>query len=171
MASGRGHTGRGFTLIESLLAAVVLAGAICAVTLPFSTSARNRQVEARISVAVPMAEELMEEILAQNFLDENPAFARHLGPEPGETQRGALDNVDDYDGYAEASGCVTDIEGRPEETPDAWGLSRTATVEYVYVAGQDTALPPSFARVTVQVLYDGQTVVSLTRLVYNTPEG
>ena len=161
----------GFTLIESLLASVVLAATIGAVTLPFTSAAKNQQIEARMSLAVCMAEELMEEVLAQDFLDDNPVYARNVGPDPGESARGAFDNVDDYDGYFEGAGEVADIEGNPESDPAAYGLSRQASVEYVYVSGQDTSLLPTFARVTVAVRYKSQPVVSLTRLVYDMPEG
>jgi len=165
------QAGRGFTLVEALLASVVLAASITAVTLPFTSSARNRQVDGRQSAAVGLAEELMEEILAQNFQDEDAAYACNPGPDPGENTRAQFDNVDDYDGYCERPGGVADIEGAPANAKEAYGLSRSVAANYVYVAGQDTGKPASFIRVTVEVSYGEQTVVSLTRLVYDTPKG
>ena len=90
------HSVLGFTLIEALLASVVLAASVTAITVPFSSAAQNQHVEARRTQAVALAQELMEEILAQSFADDNPDTARNPGPEMGETDRRLFDNVDDY---------------------------------------------------------------------------
>lgn len=165
----RQHAG-GFTLLEALLAAVVLAFAAVAITVPFASAARNEQIDGRRTLAVSLAQELMEEILSRPFEDDDPSYARNAGPDPGEGTRSLFDNIDDYDGHTEPPGAVADMGG---DVVDSWiseGLSRHATVSYVYVSGQEMSEPPSFVRVVVEVRYDGRPVVTLTRLVYAVPE-
>ncbi len=154
-----------FTLAEALVASAILVASITAVSLPFSTAAHNQLAEARRTVAVALAQELMEEILSKPFADPNGASAP--GPEAGETTRALFDNLDDYDGLAESEGQITGLDGQIVSTPAATGLSRSATVSYIYMGGQSTASPPSFIRVTVAIRFHDQPEVSLTRLVYD----
>jgi MSHA pilin protein MshD len=157
----------GFTLTEALIAAVILLTAITAITLPFAAGARAEQADARLCLAVNLAQEMMEEILAKPFLD--PQGTTTVGPDPGETRRARFDNIDDYHGYYEGPGQIADATGAVITTPAAEGLSRQVTAQYVYVSGQDTSQPPTFIRVTVTVAYNGAVLVTLTRLVYKMP--
>ena len=159
----------GFTLLEALLAAVVLAMAVAAITVPFTAGARNEQADARRTLAVAFAQEIMEEILAQPFEDDDPQFARNLGPELGETDRCFFDNIDDYHGYEESAGGIADIAGWFVNDPAAVGLSRRVTAQYVYVSGQDLSNPADFIRLTVEINYRQNPIVRLTRLVYAVP--
>jgi len=152
--------------MESLLAVVILSLAVGAIIMPFTAGARNEQADARRTLAVGLAQEMMEEILAKSFEDDVPQFARNPGPEPGETDRGLFDNIDDYDGYEEQPGDIADITGQVINDPAATELSRHVTATYIYVAGQDTSEPASFIRVVVEIRYRDQLVVQLTRLVY-----
>ena len=171
MSRSRGQLVGAFTLLEALLAAVVLALAVTAILVPFNSAARNEQADARLTVAVGVAQEMMEEILAQPFEDDDPDWARHAGPDPGETQRCLFDNIDDYHGYEEPAGRITDIQGQIVEDPAASGLSRHVAAAYVYVSGQDLSEPASFVRVLVEIRYRADPIVRLTRLVYFTPQG
>ena len=162
-----GKSRAGFTLMEALLAAVILLIAITAITLPFAAGARAEQADARMCLAVSLAQEMMEEILAKPFAD--PQGATTVGPDAGETRRARFDNVDDYHGYYEGPRQIADATGAVLTTPVAAGLSRTVTAQYVYVSGQDTGQPATFVRVTVTVAHDGSPLVTLTRLVYQMP--
>jgi len=163
----RTECGRAFTLAESLLAAAVLVTAISAVVLPFAAGARSEQVDARMTLAVCLAQEMMEEILSKPFND--PDGASLPGPETGESKRSRFDNIDDYHGYYEGPGQIADSMRKVVTTPSAEGLSRSVTAQYVYVSGQDVTDPPDFIRVTVTIRHRGVELVKLTRLVYNTP--
>lgn len=154
----------GFTLAESLLASTILAMTVCAITLPFTAGARNQQVNGRRTTAVTLASELMEEILSKPFND--PDGSSDPGPEVGETDRSDYDNIDDYDGYAEQAGSLSSASGSTLSDSSATGLSRLVSAEYVYIDGQDADDDPTFIRVTVEILYDGSHVTSLTRLAY-----
>jgi hypothetical protein len=154
----------GFTLAEALLAATVLAMTVVALTVPFSAAARNDYQNGRYTLACCLAQELMEEVIALPFRDPDGATAP--GPESGETSRSLFDNIDDYDGYAEAAGEIVNSEGSTVTGASATGLSRLVSVTYVYVVGQDGSEEPTFVRVVVEVRDHGQPRVKLTRLVH-----
>ncbi len=159
----RHHRG-GFTLLEALLASVVLAASITAVTLPLTVAAGNEVVETRTTAATGLAEGLMEEILAKPFRD--PDGTSEAGPEADEASRSDFDNIDDYHGYTESANTIVTVSGQVVSETVTETLSRQATAEYVHVSGQDVDADPDFIRVTVSI-YDGtRELVSLTRLVY-----
>ncbi len=149
----------GFTLIEALLASVILAMVVGAVIMPFTAGAANTAQNVRSTLAVNLAQDLMEEILAKPFHDPNSS-------EAGETGRSNWDDMDDYDGYSEAEGEIAGFDGVTVDDPAAVALTRSATVESVYIAGQDQSEEPTFIRITVNVCYHDDTLVSLTKLVY-----
>lgn len=154
---------RGFTLVEALLAAVILAMAIAAITMPFTAGAQHELEAARRTLGVTLAQEMMEEVLSKPFYDPNGESL--CGPEAGETRAG-FDNIDDYDGYSEADGQIRSFDGSALGGPAVAGLTRHATAKYVYVSGQSHAEPPTFARITVEVKHRDRTIASLNRLVY-----
>jgi len=156
---------QGFTLAEALLAAVVLATTITAITMPFTAGAQNEQVEARRAMAMSLAHELMEEILAKPFHDAGRTFVP--GPGPGETTRWDFTNMDAYDGYYEAPGQIKALDGQLVTDPAAYGLSREVSAAYVYVSGQDTSEDPTFIRITVTVKFGELSLISLERLAYS----
>jgi Tfp pilus assembly protein PilV len=149
----------GFTLIEALLAAVVLAMVVGAVVMPFTAGAANTEQNARSTLAVNLAQDLMEEILAKPFHDPD-------GSEAGETGRSNWDDMDDYDGYSEAEGAIAGFDGVVVDDPASTALTRDVTIESVYIAGQDQSEKPTFIRITVNIRYHGDTLASFSRLVY-----
>lgn len=163
--------GKAFTLIEALLAAVVLAVAVSALVVPFAAGVRMQQVETRRSLAASVAEQMMEEILHRAFeepddADNEPEDEADFGPESDERERRDFDAIDDYDGYTEAPGTLTDAGGALITDPGIEGLSRHVGADYVYVAGQDTSRDVPLLRVTVEVRHEGRPIITLTRLVH-----
>ena len=154
----------GLTLIESLMAIGLLAVCITAITTPFTAAAQNEVEDARRTIAAGLAREMMEEILAVDFYDpDGPSLP---GPESDETDRSNFDNFDDYDGYTEADGAICGLDGTVMEDPASEGLSRSVTVDYVYVYGQSGAASPTFVRISVVVRQNGHDVANVVRLVY-----
>lgn len=147
------------------MASAILAMSILALTLPFTAAAQNQRADGQMTLAVALAKELMEEILTKPFYDPQGGGLT-LGPEPGEIGRGFFDNIDDYHGYCQNAGTVTNATGEVCTDDLATGLSRSVTAEYVRVAGQGVTDPETFVRVTVTVSYRGAAVVSLSRLMY-----
>ncbi|MDD4889850.1 MAG: hypothetical protein PHU85_07945 [Phycisphaerae bacterium] len=141
----------------------MLAIASGAMLLPFSVGAANNTIVVDQAAAVNLAEALMEEILAKPFYD--PNSTTRLGKESGET-RTTMDNIDDYHGYAETAGHMTNAAGATITDPSLSLYYRTVTVAYVTWPGQDTSgSGVTAARVIVEVKANGQTIYKLTRLV------
>ncbi len=166
-----GKQNSGFTLIEALLAATVLAIAVTAILLPFSAGARSQLVGSRLTLAVSLAEDMMEEILLREFEepddgDDDPEPTGAFGPDAGESDRDDFDAIDDYHGYEEDAGAIVGPGGLVVDCDEADGLSRHVTVEYVTVSGQAAEDDKTFLRVIVEVRHDGAAVVTLTRLVH-----
>ena len=161
------HGGRGFTLVEALLAAAILAMAITAIVMPFTAGAQNEQSDARRILSASLAQEMMEEILTTPFYDPSGFFVP--GPDADETSRALYDAIDDYHGHDEWEGQIASIEGEVIHDSAAVGLSRHVTTQYTYVSGQDPGEDPTFISVSVAVRYRGNPVITLRRLVYAMP--
>ena len=149
----------GFTLIEALLASVILALVVGAILMPFTAGAQNAVQNAREVLAANLAQELMEEILSKSFNDPD-------GTNAGETNRMKWDDMRDYNNFSESQGNIRNLSGEIFTDPLAANMSRTARVESVYVAGQTTSNPPTFLRITVEIRYKGQVIKKISRLVY-----
>ncbi len=139
----------GFTLVEATAAVAVLAITATAVIVPFTAGAAHERDHARRTLAAALASELMERIISLPFESDT-----------GET-------IADYDGYSEPVEPLAAGDGRIMADPAAAGMTRSATCEYVYVAGQDSDEPPSFIRVTVRVRHNGDEIFRIVRLVYD----
>lgn len=100
---------RGITIAESMLALTVLMIA----SVGISRAVLVGQVHAYTALdeqrAMELADELMQRISALDYLD--PDGSAGSGPDVGETNALLFDNIDDYDGYVEEVGSVTDILG------------------------------------------------------------
>ncbi len=164
-------TSKAFTLIEALMASVILSITVSAAIMPFTCGMRNQQVESRQTIAVSLAEDLMEEIILKPFEEPGDGDEDHepessFGPDSGESSSSSFSAIDDYDGYTELAGQVIDPAGQIITDPAVAGISRHVTVSYVYMPGQDVTEPPNFFRVVVEVQYKGQPIVTLTRLMH-----
>lgn len=117
--SGRGGGGwrhrracrraRGFTLAEALLAAAILSFSVAAIAQAVVAGQMHTYEALHQLRGMTLAEALMEEILAQPWDDPNDTTTP--GPEADELDRTMFDNIDDYDGFAEAAGDVADGAG------------------------------------------------------------
>ncbi len=171
MPRHRQNMSGGFTLVESLLAATILAMVVMAVLMPFVAGARNDRSSVRQSLAVALGEDLMEEVLAKPFVDPDGGGLTP-GPDGGEQGgRESFDNIDDYDGYSELPGQIQPFVQQMADEPENATLSRRAEVRYVRVPGQDPAAAPSVVLVTVRVSDGANEVVTLSRLVYSNDAG
>ncbi len=159
------HPGRsreGFTLVEAMLAVVVLSIAAAGVLLPFVGGAAVRAEGARRTLAAGLASDLMEQILKLPFHDPQ-GTDYSAGPDAGD-----LDNIDDYHGYNEAQGQVKDATGAVFADPKYVNFSRNVTCEYVAASPQPAPSNPAqcnFILVAVQVNYSGKETATIRRLV------
>lgn len=136
--------------------------------MPFVAGAQNDLVSARGALAITLAQDLMEEILARPFSDPDDGDHARLGADNAETpgDKQTFDNIDDYDNYTELAGHIQTHQVDIAVDPLTATLSRSAVVAYVYVSGQYTSKPPTCCRVGVTVSNGTETLVTLSRLVY-----
>jgi MSHA pilin protein MshD len=147
----------GLTLVEAVLACVIVATMIVAALGAVGGAARGRLAQKNQSRAQALAGQLLSEIMQFSYRDpgDNPGF----GPEPGET-RATFNDVDDYHALAESP-----PTGRAGESlPGFTGWKRSTRVEYVdptllsVILGADSGLK----RITVTVSSPTGAVTSLS---------
>lgn len=154
-----------FTLVEALLAAVILSMTVSAMVMPYVGGAQAQSENARHALAVTLAQDLMEEILAHPFSDPDDG-AQRPGPDFGESSRDRFDNQDDYHGYYEGPGEIQPFRQGVLDGDYSERLARAATVCYVHVAPQVASDPYRFVQITVVVSIDSRELIRITRLSY-----
>lgn len=128
-----GDRRRGFTLIELIVAIVILGLVSTTLVHVIGESVRARMVARDRAVGIELARSLLEEILSQAFEDPDEAsgsFATEEG------SRSTFDDVDDYDGLHEAP--PTDASG--VAIAGAAQFARDVVVRNVLVADPDAPM-------------------------------
>ncbi|MDD5459454.1 MAG: prepilin-type N-terminal cleavage/methylation domain-containing protein [Phycisphaerae bacterium] len=134
---------KGFSLAEAMIAMVIVGSTAATILVPFSTGAQLQAEGIRRTIAANLAEDMMNRIVITDF-----------------------DSIiSSYGSYTESQGQVTDIEGNIITDNDYTLFSRTASCNYVYTQQESGSLPAGFIRATVTVLYDGQQVTRIDRLI------
>lgn len=116
---------RGFTLIEMVVAIVVIGVGLAGVMAAFTATTRNSVDPAIRKQLLVVADQFMEEIQLKPFTAE-PNTA------PAGCARDPYNDVADYNGYA-TTGKVCDIEGN--EIPELAGYSVSVSVQSGTLAG------------------------------------
>jgi MSHA pilin protein MshD len=111
---------RGFTLIEMVVAIVVIGVGLAGVMAAFTATTRNSVDPAIRKQLLVVADQFMEEIQLKPFSNDDPNTA------PGGCARDTYNDVADYNGYA-TTGKVCDIEGN--EIPELAGYSVSVSVQ------------------------------------------
>lgn len=99
----------GFTLVEVLFATLVLALTVAGVTQLIVSGQAQTYNALHEERALSLAEALMDEVLSLPYTD--PGGDTTPGPDDGEDTRERLDAIDDYDGFFEPAGTLTDPSG------------------------------------------------------------
>jgi type II secretory pathway pseudopilin PulG len=154
---------RGFTAVEALVAATILAILTAAVSGALMAGRTQSKLARDTLSASFLAQSLMSEIMRLPFND--PLGYTTIGPDGSET-RATFDNVDDFCGYTDGPGTITDLAGNTY--PDTYdGFVRTVSMTAVSTS------PPGWNRtlngllVTVSVSKDGAELVKLQRIAWN----
>lgn len=156
---------RGFTLAESLMAAVVLALAVAGIGSSLSAGYSQTSQMQYQSTAVALARELMEEIVAKPFVD----------PVNGSTtlgaagSRGTFNNIGDYHNYSDTTTNLKTVGGQTLSVGNGQTYTRTVTVEYRTAPNGVDAASGDFAMVTVTVRDPKGRSVALQTLASNCP--
>ena len=154
------------TLVECLLASVILAFAVVAISQAVLAGQRQTYAALHQRRAVELAEALMDEVLHLPYDD--PDGASTPGPEAGETGRSAFDNADDYHGFSESGGSLADAS----ETiyPAAFqDFSRSVAAAYASVSVTGFADPLPGLTITVTVQDSTGQSWTLTRFIAQPP--
>jgi type II secretory pathway pseudopilin PulG len=89
--------GGGFTLVESLMAVVIVSGVLVASLGTIGAVGRARFVQIERAAAAQLAGQVVGEVLQCAY--QEPSGAGPYGPDAGETTRAGFDDVDDYDNW------------------------------------------------------------------------
>lgn len=131
-----------FTLVEALIAMVILTIAAAGLLLPFASSATVQQQGCSQTLATKLASDLTEKIINTDFNLIVPT----------------------YNGYTEAKGQIKNATEAVFIDPMYADLSRHATCEYVYVPQQQSIGTRNFIKITVQVYQNGVKLAEIVRL-------
>lgn len=152
---------RGFTALETLLAAGILAIVAAAVSGALSAGrmqSRNAQDTVHASM---LARALMDEIIRLPYTD--PHGYTSLGPDSGENSRAQYDNIDDYHNYTDGPSNLSDLLGNvyPSELQ---GFTRSGVMTPTSFSPPGWPMSPTGLLITVTVRKNGATLVILQRI-------
>lgn len=121
-SSRRAHSRlRGFTLVEMIVAIVILGVGMAGLLLTFSTVSRHNADPVIAKQMQALAEELMEEVMLK------PYSNAVVNAAPSGCARDTYNDVSDYDNYA-TSGSVCDIEGTTIASLNGYSVDIDVTV-------------------------------------------
>jgi prepilin-type N-terminal cleavage/methylation domain-containing protein len=135
----------GFTLVEAMLAMVILSIAAAGVLLPFSGGATVRAEGIHSTLGSQLARDLVEQIV-------NTPFSQI---------------ITDFGNYSESTGhIISNFDTGAEFTDSMYSnFSRTAVCQSVYVPQEAGNTQAIFILATVQVKYKGHEIARIDRLI------
>jgi type II secretory pathway pseudopilin PulG len=155
---------RAFTLLEGLIASVILAVGVVGVASTLAASASQARALATDTTAQMLARELMEEVAARPF--NPPGGVGAASYKAGNTNRATYDNLADFDGYGDSTP-LRSLNGDIINTGDGVIYTRAVTVEFRNTPGGPKVLSGDFAMVTVVVKANLGRSITMSRLVTN----
>lgn len=159
--------GLGFTVVEVLLASVILAFAAVAVVQAVAAGQMLTYAGLHSEQAASLAEALMEEVLVLPY--EDPVGHTDTpGPEAGEVGRSGFDNADDFHGFSESAGSLADSAG--VLLPAAYQtFSRSVTAAYGNQTVTGFSAPVAGLTITVTVQDAAGAAWTLSQFVREPP--
>ncbi len=152
----------GFSLVEAVICVFVVGLMIVTAMNTVGSSQKTQLANAQRSVALLLAQDLMDEIVLQAY--EEPVAAPTFGRETGEsaTRRDLWDDVDDYNGWS----------ANPPERQDGTAIPSMdiyqREVEVVWLNANDFSLvsgsESGIKRIRVMVKHGDRVLVTLTSL-------
>ncbi|MCX5691811.1 MAG: hypothetical protein NTV94_18795 [Planctomycetota bacterium] len=162
------NTAGGFTLVEAMISALIVATMLVAALNTVGASARAQSTTTTSLRAWHMAGLLMAEIESLPYADPD-LIALPLGLDPGELaqDRSTFDDVDDYNAYTAAP--ATRRDGSLVCADSGWSFA--VNVKWVDPAQPDavagTLFESNLKRIEVVVAYGGKPVANLMSLKAN----
>jgi prepilin-type N-terminal cleavage/methylation domain-containing protein len=153
---------RGFTLLEALIASVVLAVLALGVVGAVSTSYEQGQSVRATATGVTLARQLSDEIVSKPF---NPSDTLGAG---GLASRSQYTGVSNYNGYSDTSDSIPLLAGGTVDATGSDAYSRSSAVTVGASAsgiGISASSATDFAIVTVNVTCPDGQIVSVPEFV------
>lgn len=157
----------GFSLVEAVIAVVIVGGLVMAALNTVGASQTRQFKNAASAMGNMLAQDLMAEILQLPYIDPSSSSTA-LGVNAGESQsasnRLGLDDVDDYHGFTETS--IKRRDGSSMDLPDGW--SRSVVVDYVDRNNLSTTVTTSQGVKRIRVTASFRNVPVATVTAYRT---
>jgi Tfp pilus assembly protein PilV len=151
----------GFTLVEGLMASVILAAAVIGIAGSLGASYKQNAIAEDSGVGLDLARELMEEVAAKPF---DPPTATNAAGYPTVTDRKLYDTIDDYNGYHDSSDSIPMWNGSTVDAGNGGVFTRSVSVQQNARPTGLTGNISDFAMVTVTVTAPSGQVYSLSQL-------
>lgn len=143
---------RGLTLIEVTVSTLIVGALMVAALQSVGNMSRTTITTNQVHDGQSLAQDLLREILAQNYSDPADPTTTTWKGEAGETNRAAFDDIDDYDDWSESP--VTDAAGNALAGYSGW--SRTVVVRKLnttdFSARSDTSTDTGLRSVIVTAM-------------------
>ena len=153
MASNTANTSsrrRGFTLIEAMIASVVLAASVIGLAGVLAASYQQSAIRGNTATALALAQQLMEEIASKPL--ELPVYLTNKpGWSAGQVDRRLYDTIDDYHGYVDVSGSIQTQAGAIVDLGDGGAYTRMVSVATGALPSGLTGPAADFVKVTVTI--------------------
>ena len=157
-----------FTLVESLIASVVLAVAVVGISGTLAATYQQSRSQVAAAEATQLGRQLMEEISAKPFAVPPGSANNAAGWSAGNANRATYDDVSDYHGYNDVSTNLRTLGGATQSFGTAGPYARSVAVANGPVpVGHVSANPADFKRVTVTVTRPNGDPIVLTKFFTN----
>ncbi len=169
------QTERGLSLIETIIAIVIIALAVAGIMTVFFQNVQKGTRPLLETKGVELGQAMLDEILFKRWDEDTPLGGgriptglANIGTE-GESSRTAFDDVDDYNGYSDG------VPGEPlqnelgEDISSGFtGFSRTVTVAFDKPPGAPAGIPVNdYKKITVQVTIPTGDTIGFTAVKTN----
>ena len=152
---------RGFTIIETVVAMLIISGVLMAAMKAVVSTNRVRQAARDRVFAAALCEDMLAEACSKQY--EDPSAGGLIGTDVNDTVfPRSMDDVDDYEQVQESPPYQPDFT----PVPGSAGWRRVTRVEYVDPANPSAvvASDQGVKRVSVTVSKDGKTMLTLVAL-------
>jgi len=149
---------KGISLIETVIAIVIISIAITGILTVFYNNAINGTKPALEIKAIELGQGLMDEIMFKRWDEDSPLGGgqiplslANIGTE-GETVRQNFDDLDDYNNYSDGTGSEPLKDSRGIELTGFTGFSRSVTVTFSKPTGTASSLGVNnYKKITIRV--------------------
>lgn len=150
-----------FTLVEALIASVVLATTVIGITMALSASYQTNAHLEEAGASTALARQLLEEIASRPYLD---PVTQLIAP-PGNGNRSTYTSLGQYQGYTDQTDSMTTLGGATVPTIDSGTYTRSVEIQWRDdPAGSGVAANNDMALVTVRVTTPMGRVIEISKL-------